>query len=71
MVGPGALLHRVIRKGFLEEVIFDLTSEDKKEARHMQIVPGNGKFFAVFHQRPPGGSKWACSETSKAASVAE
>lgn len=32
MVGPGAILHRVIRKGFVEKVLFDLTPEDKFQA---------------------------------------
>lgn len=52
MVGPGAILHRVTRKGFLEEVIFDLTPEDEKETRHVQIVPGSGKIFALRYATP-------------------
>lgn len=52
VVGPGAILHRVTRKGFLEEMIFDRTPEDEKEARHVQIVPGNGKIFALCYATP-------------------
>lgn len=52
MVGPGAILHRLTRKGFVEEVIFDFTPEDEKEARHVQIVPGNGEIFALCYAKP-------------------
>ena len=57
---PGALLHRVIREGFPEEVTFDLRPKD--EETDLQIVPGNGKNPCQGLQE---GVDWACSEIKR------
>lgn len=60
MVESGAILHRVIREGFPEEVTFDLRPED--EEADLQIVPGNEKNPCQGLQK---AVDWACSEIKK------